>query len=203
MLIPFNSIFNKYNLKIKGILHIGAHECEEKNDYNQEGISDDKIIWIEKNPLIAEKMAKIVPNVYNALISDKEEEVKFIVTNNDQSSSILELGTHKKEHPHIIEVNRINLKTMSIQDFLERNRIEPFFNFINLDIQGAELLALKGMGDLLKNIDYIYSEVNEKYLYKNCGLIGEIDKYLGQFGFKRVETVMTRHGWGDAFYIRV
>jgi FkbM family methyltransferase len=202
MLIPFQSLFNKYKLKINGILHIGAHECEEKNDYNNCGIKDNKIIWIEGNPMIAERMAKIVPNVYNALISDKEEVVDFIITNNGQSSSILELETHKNEHPHVFEVSRIKLKTMTIIDFLENNKIDPFFNFINLDIQGAELLALKGMEDLLKNIDYIYSEVNEKYLYKNCGLIGEIDTYLEQFGFKRVEIVMTPHGWGDAFYIK-
>jgi len=202
MLIPFQSIFNKYQLKINGILHIGAHECEEKIYYNHCGINDNKIIWIEGNPTIAERMGKIVPNVFNALISDKEEEVDFIITNNGQSSSILELETHKKEHPHVFEVGRIKLKTMTIKDFLEKNKIEPFFNFIVLDIQGVELLALKGMGDLLKNIDYIYSEVNEKYLYKNCGLIGEIDTYLEQFGFKRVETVMTCHGWGDAFYIK-
>lgn len=202
MLIPFGTLVKKYRLNISGILHIGAHECEEKGDYNNYGISDNKIIWIEGNPVIANKMTEKVKNVYNVLISDKEEEVEFIITNNGQSSSILELETHKKEHPHVFEIERKKLKTITISSFLETYNISPFFNFINLDIQGAELLALKGMGDLLKNIDYIYSEVNEKYLYKNCALIKEIDEYLSQYGFKRIETSMTPHGWGDAFYMR-
>jgi hypothetical protein len=47
----------------------------------------------------------------------------------------------------------------------------------------------------------IYLEVNEKELYKNCGLIGDIDIYLEKYNFKRVKTVMTEHGWGEALYI--
>lgn len=30
MLIPFTNLMRKYRLRIKGIFHIGAHECEEK-----------------------------------------------------------------------------------------------------------------------------------------------------------------------------
>jgi hypothetical protein len=45
-------------------------------------------------------------------------------------------------------------------------------------------------------------EVNEKELYKNCGLIGEIDTFLNIYHFKRVLTNITCHGWGDALYIR-
>jgi hypothetical protein len=71
-----------------------------------------------------------------------------------------------------------------------------------LDIQGAELLALKGFGDFLNKISKVYVEVNTNYLYKNCSLIQEIDDYLLKFKFKRVETNMTQFEWGDAFYIK-
>jgi hypothetical protein len=30
----------------------------------------------------------------------------------------------------------------------------------------------------------------------------DIDNYLAEFGFKRMETAMTKHGWGDAFYMK-
>ena len=33
MLIPFAEITKKYNMKIHGILHIGAHNCEELEAY--------------------------------------------------------------------------------------------------------------------------------------------------------------------------
>jgi hypothetical protein len=73
----------------------------------------------------------------------------------------------------------------------------------NLDIQGVELRALKGMESYLDSIQYIYTEVNSDYVYKECCLITELDDYLGQFGFKRVETSWCDNtGWGDAFYIK-
>ncbi len=76
------------------------------------------------------------------------------------------------------------------------------FNFINLDIQGVELLALKGFGDLLNKIDFVYTEVNVGYVYKDCALITEIDEYLSSFGFSRTETHLTEMEWGDAFYVK-
>ena len=33
MLIPLSGLFEHFKLNITGILHIGAHECEELNDY--------------------------------------------------------------------------------------------------------------------------------------------------------------------------
>ena len=35
MLITIQQLVQRFNLQISGILHIGAHECEELNDYNR------------------------------------------------------------------------------------------------------------------------------------------------------------------------
>jgi hypothetical protein len=55
---------------------------------------------------------------------------------------------------------------------------------------------------LLKNVDYLYLEVNIKELYENCCLLPEIDNFLKEFGFEQKEISMTQYGWGDAFYIK-
>jgi FkbM family methyltransferase len=203
MLIDLLYLKDKYKLDITGVLHIGAHQCEELIIYYKCGIDPNNVIWIEGNPTIAELMKKRnIPNVYNILVSDTEEIVDFIITNNGQSSSILELAEHKKEHPQVYEICRLKLKTTRLDNFFKNNDITINFNFINLDIQGAELKALKSMEIYFDKINYIYTEVNEKYLYENCALINEIDDYLSKFNFKRQETSMTTHGWGDAFYIK-
>lgn len=76
-------------------------------------------------------------------------------------------------------------------------------NFVNLDIQGVELRALKSMEKYLQHVKYIYTEVNTEQVYKGCNLIGEIDEYLKQFGFVRVaQQIYKQYGWGDAFYIK-
>ena len=59
------------------------------------------------------------------------------------------------------------------------------------------------MEEYLNKVDYIYTEVNSDYVYKDCGLITEIDEYLKRFNFERVETEWAGEcRWGDAFYIR-
>ena len=143
-------------------------------------------------------------NIYEALISDEDnKEVSFIITNNGQSSSILELDEHLKEHPWVYEINRYKKNTITVDTFLKNNHIDSEkIDFVNIDIQGAELLALKGMKNLLKYCNYLYLEVNTKHLYKDCALIHEIDDFLKEFGFKRNETSMTQHGWGDALYVK-
>ncbi len=58
---------------------------------------------------------------------------------------------------------------------------------MNLDIQGAELMALMGMGKLLDSIDHIYLEVNLIHVYKGGARLHQIDRYLGRLDFLRVE----------------
>ena len=206
MLIKIHELLKKYSLQIKGILHIGAHMCEEYGDYIRAGVKNEKIIWVEGNPNLAEKIKKMFSNriIYHAVVSDKDnQEVVFHVSNNGQSSSILDFGTHKRHYRNIHYIKHIKQKTKTIKTLYQENKIDPkIANFVNIDIQGAELLALKGMGDLLNNFDYLYLEVNKEEVYKKCALIGEIDEYVKKFGLYRVDTKMTNCGWGDSFYMR-
>jgi FkbM family methyltransferase len=207
MLISLDYLVKKYNLKINSVLHVGAHECEEMEFYLNNNISIEDVIWVEAQPQIVEKMKMYNPKykIFNRAISDENnKEIDFIVTNNGQSSSMLELGEHKKYHPHVFESYRIKMKTSTLDTFIEEENIDMTkVNFLNMDIQGAELLALKGMPNNLKYIDYIYLEVNDTYIYENCGLIAEIDEFLNNHGFSRVETHMTEFHWGDAFFIKI
>jgi FkbM family methyltransferase len=209
MLIPpeqIVEILEKHEIRITGALHIGAHDCEEMGFYNNFlKIKGEQIIWIDALPFKVEAaLAKKIPNVFHAVVSDKDGEiVEFNVSNNHQSSSILELKTHSVEHPHIVYTHTLRQKTITVDNFFESNNLQAAFcNFWNFDIQGAELLALKGANESINFAAAIYLEVNEKELYKGCGMIEEVDAFLEKKGFKRVKTVMTQHGWGDALYIK-
>jgi FkbM family methyltransferase len=207
MLISFeeiNKILLSKNVNIVGSFHLGAHECEELSFYNNLGLKNDDVIWIDAIPSkVTEATNRGIPNVYNAVVTDKDdEEIIFNISNNVQSSSVLEFGTHSQEHPNVIYVDKIKQKSITIDTFFERNNIDALkYDFWNFDIQGAELMALKGATKSIQHVKAIYLEVNEKELYKNCGLISDIDTFLSQYNFKRVLTNMTCHGWGDALYI--
>jgi hypothetical protein len=139
--------------------------------------------------------------IEQAVVSDQIERVTFNRSNNGQSSSFLEFGLHETFHPDVKFIHSFEVETKRLKDIIGSYDIE--YNFLNLDIQGVELKALKGMEDYLPKVDYIYTEVNSDYVYKNCGLVTEIDDYLKEFGLIRVETSWAGDcRWGDAFYIR-
>lgn len=209
MLIPFEPILEtlcKYNIKIRGVLHIGAHNCEEIPFYlNILKLTLNNILWIDAIPnKVDEAEQRRIPNVYHAVITDKDDEdVVFNISNNGQSSSVLPFGTHSQEHPNIVYNNELHLKSITINSFFERNGLDGrICNFWNFDIQGAELMALRGATKYLEYVDVLYLEVNEKELYIGCGLMEEIDAFLAEYHFHRVLTEMTHHGWGDALYVR-
>jgi FkbM family methyltransferase len=207
MLIPIHVLNNQFKLNINGILHIGAHECEELQDYNNIGITNNNIYWIEamKNKVELIKNNKKDVKIYNAVIDiEDNKEIMFNITNNGQSSSILEFGSHSVHHPHVKMIEKQVMNTSRMDSIIDKYNIPIHnINFINLDIQGVELRALKSMEKYLKNIQYIYTEVNTEEVYKNCNLMSEIDEYLSNFGFTRVATkILEQYGWGDAFYMK-
>ncbi len=201
MLISLHELVNKYNIKFNGILHVGAHECEELNDY-EKYISRDKILWIEALPFKVQLCKDRYPgiNIETAIVSDKIEDIVFKVSNSSQSSSILDFGLHSQQYPDIYYITTFDSKTSLLKDILPKYDIN--YNFLNFDIQGAELKALKGMEEYLHNVDYLYTEVNSDYVYKDCALINELDEYLKKFDLVRIETKWYHITWGDAFYIK-
>jgi hypothetical protein len=76
------------------------------------------------------------------------------------------------------------------------------YDLWNFDIQGAELLALKGATTAIEYVKALYLEVNNEEVYRGGALMDELDEFLSKYKFKRVITKMTEYGWGDALYIK-
>ena len=200
MLFPISQCIRDYGVKITGILHVGAHTGEENDAYLAEGVPQSSIYWVEAIPELCTALRERLPNVIQAVVSDNVGPVKFNITNNLQSSSILDLKTHLVEHPHIHVTKMIQTTSVQLDTLVEQHNIKA--DFLNMDIQGAELKCLKGFERNLGMINAIYAEVNERELYAGCALLPELDSWLAQRGFVRVHTEMTGYGWGDALYVR-
>ncbi|NBV25575.1 MAG: FkbM family methyltransferase [Proteobacteria bacterium] len=202
MLITLDDLVRKYGVELKGVLHVGAHLCEEIGEY-EKYIKRDQVLWVEA---LASKVAEseaLYPGILieQAVVSDQAGLAVFHQANNGQSSSMLQLGLHRYFHPEICYVDSQPVYTSLLRDIIARRGVS--FNFINLDIQGAELKALKGMAEYLPSVDYIYTEVNSDHVYIGCALVQELDAFLSEFGFERLETVWWGDAkWGDAFYMR-
>lgn len=207
MMIDFEYLFNKYNIKATGVLHCGASTCQERDVYEKLGVGE--VIWVEAIPDVYEQAQLNLRGyenqiVLNACLADESDKiVKFNVSNNEaQSSSFLELGVHKTIHPEVHYTQQLEMVTIRLDDLLEDYDTGEL-NFGNFDLQGAELLAIQGMGDLIHQFDYMYLEINKKETYINCALVEDVDLYLSDFGFERVETGQwVADTWTDALYIR-
>jgi FkbM family methyltransferase len=204
MLITFATLMQQFKMNVTGVLHIGAHECEELKAYNGKGVTN--VYWVEAMQEKVDLMkSRGIQNIFQAVIDEEDgKSVTFNITNNGQSSSILEFGSHAKSHPQVHVTKRVPLITSRMDTLIEQNNIPiNTLNFINLDIQGVELRALKSMEKHLNTVDYIYTEVNTEEVYKGCDQMSEIDAYLSTFDFQRVnQNIYKQFGWGDAIYIR-
>lgn len=208
MLIPFPELIRKYNIKPKGIFHCGANLSQEIDWYYDNGV--ERSVWIEAIPDVYKQMKNIISKYpktigINACISDENgKEVTFnIASNHGESSSMLDFGTHSTMHPDVTFIDSIKLKTKRLDAIiLEKSINIKEFDFLNLDLQGSELLALKGCGDYLRMFDYVYIELNRDELYKGCAKFDEVNAYLIKFGFELKEIKWTGAGWGDGFYMK-
>lgn len=203
MLIDFRYLLPKYNIHPKGILHIGGNVGEEFSVYMELVIS--KQIWIEPNPKIYEKLVHNISSnpeakAYCFCVGDENKNVVLHESSNaGQSSSILDLGTHAVVHPDVTYIGDMPSVMRRIDSCSEIDFTD--LDFLNIDIQGAELLALKGIGEMLNQFNWAYLEVNKAHLYVDCPLVEDIDNYLSDF--TRVETSWAGNtNWGDALYIR-
>ena len=135
------------SITVKGVLHVGAHECEELPFYQRIGVAPNKCVWIDAvQSKVDQALARGIPNVFKAVVSDTDNAtVTFHVTNNVQSSSILEFGTHEKNYSWVHVVGSTQETTTTLDTFFKEKGLDPTaYDFWNFDIQGAELMALKG-----------------------------------------------------------
>ena len=160
------------------------------------------VIFIEPQPNIFTQLKQRVGDdaiCFNLAAGNHIGEIELWTNDDDRNgaSSVLEPKIVAEQYPNIKLDKKIIVPITKV-DSLGL----PQTNFINIDIQGYELEALKGAKNYLGSVDYIMSEVNKEELYKGCANIEELDFYLARFGFIRVETNWAGGNWGDAFYIK-
>ncbi len=201
MILNLVKLVETYNLKIKGVLHIGAHFGQENSTYNQLKI-ENKIFF---EP-VRKSYIKLCENVgikycRNVALGNFSGEIDMFIedANQGQSSSILKPSLHLIQYPHIKFNNseRVKISTLDSEIF---DRV--LFNFINIDVQGYEKEVFLGAKETLKYIDYIMTEVNRAEVYENVARVEDIDLFLMDFGFRRMLTDWAGGTWGDALYVK-
>lgn len=202
MLIHTRDLKKYFDVSPDGVLHVGGHLAEEFDSY--QSLDFGRVIWVEVQEDLAKLIEKKVAEsddlvLVGAAWSTSGELKNLNLASNGQSTSLLKFGTHSDNYPGVTVRDTTIVTTTRLDELLPR---DSKFDFVNLDIQGAELEALLGLGRMLDQVRWIYTEVNREEVYEGCALVGEIDTFLGDHGFSRVCTIWTSAGWGDALYVR-
>ena len=202
MLISFKDLVKKYGMIITGVIHVGGHYGEELQDYIDEGIQDIVLFepLNENFDILKEKAENLNANIVGhqvALGPEKGTATMYVSDNEKQSSSILKPKVHLTHHPHVKFPETEEVEVGRMDDYHTGN-----YNFLNMDVQGYELEVLKGGREVLKQIKYVYCEVNRAEVYKNNAMVQDIDDFLGEYGMVRKQTDWAGDIWGDALYIK-
>lgn len=211
MILDLKELHKKYEMNVKGVLHIGAHIGQENGVYDE--LQYTNRMFFEP---LTKNYEQLANNVHNwtlkkiALGPEQGEKEMYVETaNNGQSSSLLKPKIHLDMYPHITFPDKETVTMDTLDNVMDQETEESgedhyeMYNFINMDVQGYELEVLKGSLRMLNHIDYVMCEVNNDEVYEDCCMITEIDEFLKPYGFKRVEENWLGGCWGDAFYVKI
>jgi len=203
MLISFKQSIAKHDLRITGVIHVGAHFGQEYHDYKAAGIR--QVLFIEP----CEKAFKVLQETFSStpgvtlfnsacgeyfMICDMNVEQ----ANQGMSNSLLKPIKHLDQYPSIQFTTTEEVEVRPLDEIT--SHLLTRGNLLVMDVQGFELEVLKGATQTLNQIDYIYTEVNRDEVYENCARVEQLDEFLTDFS--RVETSWAGGSWGDSWYIR-
>lgn len=177
--------------RVPGVVHVGANSGQERDVYRDYGL---RVLWIEA---IDEVFGELVKNItghtkqkaFCALVTDQDNaEYQFYVANNDgASSSIYQLGECLDIWPELNYLSSRRLRSTRLDSLLRREGISPSnYPALVIDVQGAELLVLKGAGQMLGEFRFVKAEAADFESYIHCDKLEDLRQYLEPFGFKEI-----------------
>ena len=206
-------IFTKHIDKrsIKTIVECGSRDCLDAIELG-EYYNPDVIYSFECNPESIEVCKENAKNIENIKIipkavCEKSEILVFFATDMEKSldknigaSSLLIHNDNKISYFQkeiAVEGTRLDL-------FMEENNINKI-DLLCMDLQGAEHLAIEGLGKRIKDVRYIITEVQYQCYYKGSKLVNRIMRTLHAKGFKMVacdslEGYINHSGFGNMMF---
>ncbi len=197
--------------KPRGIVHVGASLGHEMEAYIQLG--PEVIAWVEADQgrfdvLQANASRAALPGAprqicIKALVGDSDDAtIEFRAFNNGDSSSIFPATDLLRSiWPGLDETGEVlSMQTHRMDTLLSKAGMQPAdADVLVIDVQGAELMVLRGAGEYLKAARFLEVELSTIQVYKGAPLAHELDAYLTDAGFTRETPI---HAHGDTIYRR-
>ena len=198
----YTGIFERLNVHIKGIIHVGMWDFVEYGCYTK--LVGNNVIGIEANPQVYKDMAKPVADkwgfkCFNEFLSDKDKEVRDFYFAGEGSSLY-------KGQPQWNKNVSIKVQTKTLATVIEENNIDMNgYDFLNIDAEGAEFDVLKGFEKYLDYINVIDLETSYDDRHRSGADHNTIVQWLSERGFelKEMSSSYQSQNWGDSVFARV
>ena len=198
----YTGIFERLNVHIKGIIHVGMWDFVEYGCYTK--LVGNNVIGIEANPQVYKDMAKPVADkwgfkCFNEFLSDKDKEVRDFYFAGEGSSLY-------KGQPQWNKNVSIKVQTKTLATVIEENEIDMNgYDFLNIDAEGAEFDVLKGFEKYLDHINVIDLETSYDDRHRSGADHNTIVQWLSERGFelKEMSSSYQSQNWGDSVFARV
>lgn len=229
------------NLKLNGhldqvsmtICNVGSRKLSNTNDYGSQdwgifgpnltiyGFDADEDACNSANTNIEDRKVEWHEEHFPVVLSNIVGEATLYVTHDPMCSSLYPPNeSFLKRFEGMLELSgldfTIDLETTTLDSVFQTENLNSI-DFLQIDVQGADLQVLEGATRLLdQGILAIQVEVEFSHLYVNQPLFSDVDAFARKHGFTLFDLDIARWSrsricspsrpgqilWGDAFYLR-
>ena len=197
----YNAIDSKFSNPddVLVIFDIGSLHCLESIEFSKK-YKKAKIFAFEANAesyKVCLENTKDIDNitVINKCVNDYDGECVFYPINPEKTittwfdgnrgASSLFKSNGAADHIEKYVQDEVKMPCIKLETFCLENDIKKI-DAIWMDLQGAELLALKGLGDVLTTVKVIQTELEINPMYENQCLYGEVNAFLTEKDFNMI-----------------
>lgn len=179
-----------------GVIHVGANLGQERDAYERHGM---RVLWFEPLPESYEVLCENIRHLpsqtaFRLAIMDKEGTFPFHVTDNEgQSSSVYPLKLHREVWPNVHEVRTTSVDAITLDGFwgssYNSGALRPQdYRILMIDVQGAEIEALRGATATLGHMRFVELEVMDFEAYEGQETrLAQVEAFLTEHGFREFQ----------------
>jgi FkbM family methyltransferase len=191
------------------IFDIGSRDCVQSIEFYN-NFPNATIYAFECNPNTLNICKKNIENFRDRItliegaVCDYDGNITFYPINQEKTITTWTDGNpgassiFKSNGKYTIETyvqDEIATKCHRLDSIMEKYSI-PKVDIIWMDLQGAELLALKGLGNYLQNVKYIHTEISHKEMYSGQVMFKELNDFIISTGFI-IKNKLSLRGWQE------
>jgi FkbM family methyltransferase len=197
---------------IRTVVEIGARDGRETREFARR-LPQARIYTFECNPQTLPQCRSTVSALRNSeliekAVADRDGPLTFFPIDPERTETTWEDGNPgassllRASGKYPVETyaqREITVEGTTLKSFLAERKL-PSVDLLWMDIQGAELMALKGLGDRIGDVKLIHTEVEFLEIYSGQPLFREIKRFLNAAGFRLVAFTAMDVFSGDAVF---